>query len=57
MDREVKKHGRAEWQGNEISSKEAFRGSLYREVNKKRKLLHLKSMTRFADAVVGRQQI
>ena len=35
MDREVNKHGRAGWQGNEISSKEAFRGRFDREVNKK----------------------
>ena len=39
MDREVNKHGRAGWQGNEISSKEAFRGSFDHEVNKKRKHL------------------
>ena len=42
MDREVNKRRRAGWQGNEISSKEAFRGRFDREVNKKRKhlLLH-----------------
>ena len=37
LDREVNKHGRAGWQGNEISSKEAFRGSKEREANKNRK--------------------
>ena len=35
----MNKHGRAGWQGNEISSKEAFRGRFDREVNKKRKYL------------------
>ena len=37
MDREVNNQGRARWQGNEISLKEAFRGRFDREVNKKKR--------------------
>ena len=39
LDHEVNKHGRAGWQGNEFSSKEAFRGTLEREVKTKQKTL------------------
>ena len=41
LEREVNKHGWAEWQGNYFSSNDTFTGSLDQEVKKKRNRLLL----------------